>query len=185
MTLFEYLMVLVSIIVGLGMTQALRGLSKIARSGSRYLPVTLWVCTLLYYHLQVWWGLWDNNVVETWNQAYFALIVLIPCFLFGATELLVPMGATADTDWKAHYFSVRRWFFAMLIVFICLAILDSRILLGVPLTHPYRVVQVLALGLMVVGWLSDRPRLQAWIPISNLAVILVGQALFRLFPGLT
>ncbi len=43
---FEYLMVMVSIILGLGTTQTLRGLSKMARSPTRFLPATLWVIGL-------------------------------------------------------------------------------------------------------------------------------------------
>ncbi len=84
-------MVMVSIVLGLGVTQALRGFSKIARSSTGFLPLTIWATTLFYLHIQVWWALWDLTAVETWNQLYFSLIILVPCSLFGATELLLPL----------------------------------------------------------------------------------------------
>ena len=183
MTLFEYLMVLVSIILGLGMTQTLRGLSKIARSDAPYLPLTLWAALLVYLYVQVWWALWDLHAVESWNQGYFTFVVLIPCSMFAATELLMPMGTTADTDWRAHYLKVRRWFYAMIIVFTLLATIETRVLLGVPLMHPYRIMQLSMLTLLVVGFTSANQRIQLWIPGLAILNIITGQVLFRLLPG--
>ena len=184
MTIFEYLMVFVSIILGLGMTQALRGLSKIARSDTPYSAVTLWAALLVYLHVQVWWALWDLHVIESWNQGYFTFIVLIPCSMFAATELLVPMGTTADTDWRSHYFKVRRWFYAAMIVFTFLATVETYVLLSVPLTHPYRIMQVVMLTLLAVGFASPNPRVQPWIPGLAIVNLAAGQVIFRLLPGL-
>lgn len=184
MSIFEYLMVLVSIIMGLGLTQALRGLSKIARSDTRCLPLTLWAGILVYLYVQAWWAFWDLNGVATWNQGYFTLLVLIPCIMFGATELLLPMGKTAETNWHAHFFKVRRWFFGMMFMFSSLATLQTFVLLGVPLAHPYRVIQVAILSLHVIGFTVASPRVHRWLPIFAIAIILAGQLLFRLVPGL-
>jgi len=67
--------------------------------------------------------------------------------MFAATELLMPMGTTADTDWRAHYFKVRRWFYAMMIVFTLLATIETRVLLDVPLTHTHRITHPSTLAL--------------------------------------
>ena len=184
MTIFEYLMVLVSIILGLGMTQALRGLSKIARSDAPYRALTLWVIVLIYLYMQVWWALWDLNEIAVWTQVYFSLIVFIPCAMFAATELLVPMGTTSETDWQAHFFKVRGWFFAAMLVFTVLATLETRILLGVPLTHPYRLMQVSVMVLEIIGFVTSNPRVHAWLPALVIAILFAGQAFFRLLPGL-
>ena len=42
MEIFEYLMVMVAIILGIGVTQALRGLSKIACGSKPFVAVTIW-----------------------------------------------------------------------------------------------------------------------------------------------
>jgi hypothetical protein len=184
MSMFEYLMVLVSIVMGLGITQVLRGLSKIARSRSAYSALTLWALLLFYLHVQVWWALWDLNEVAAWNQFYFTLIVLIPCSLFGATELLLPMGATPETNWRTHFFSVRRWFFALMIAFTVIATLETRILLGVPMSHPYRLMQFAILTLLAIGLVSGNQRIQPWLAGGAIGVAVSGQILFRLLPGL-
>ena len=147
-------MVMVSIVLGLGVTQALRGFSKIARSSSTFLPLTIWATTLFYLHIQVWWALWDLTAVGTWNQLYFSLIIAIPCSLFGATELLLPLGSNPDTDWQSHFFSVRKWFIGVICVFTVLATLETYILLNVPLTHPYRIVQLIVLAAAATGFFA-------------------------------
>jgi hypothetical protein len=185
MTHYEYLMVMVSIILGLGATQALRGLSKIARSHSRFLPATLWVTGLFYLHIQVWWGFWDMASVPSWTQLSYYLIIFLPCSLFAATELLVPIGAGADTDWKAHFFSVQKWFLGALITFQLVAILANHVLMGVPLTHPYRILQGTIALVMTVGLFTASVRVHAWIAGTFLALLLIGQVLFRLTPGLS
>ena len=96
--IFEYVMVMVSIILGLGVTQILRGLSKIARGEHPSSIVTTWAALLFTLHLQVWWALWDLHQVAQWTQVYFFFVVAIPCSLFAMTELLLPMGSVPETD---------------------------------------------------------------------------------------
>jgi len=184
MEIFEYLMVMVAIILGIGVTQALRGLSKIARGSKPFTAVTIWASTLFYLHIQVWWALWDLTAVETWNQAYFYYVVSIPCALFAATELLLPLGSSPETDWQSHFFSVRKWFFGVLVFFITIAILESHVLLGSPLTHPYRLFQVVTLSAVVAGLMTKNPRAHVWISVTFIFSSLAAQALFRLLPGL-
>jgi hypothetical protein len=184
MEIFEYLMVMVAIILGLGVTQTLRGLSKIARGSKSFIAVTIWALTLFYLHIQVWWALWDLTAVETWNQAYFYYVVSIPCALFSATELLLPLGSSSETDWQSHFFSVRKWFFGILVFFVIISILESRILLSIPLIHPYRLFQVVVLSVVVTGLMTKSPRAHVWISATFIISSLAAQALFRLLPGL-
>lgn len=184
MEIFEYLMVMVAIILGLGVTQTLRGLSKIARGSKPFIAVTIWALTLFYLHIQVWWALWDLKAVEIWNQVNYYYVVSIPCTLFAATELLLPLGSSPETDWQSHFFSVRKWFFGILVFFVIITILESRVLLSTPLTHPYRLFQVVTLSAVVTGLVTKSPRAHVWISATVIFSALAAQALFRLFPGL-
>ena len=185
MDLFEYLMVMVSIVLGLGVTQALRGLGKLARSPSSFLPMTIWAITLFYLHIQVWWGLWDLANVESWNQLSFFLVIALPCSLFAAIELLMPLGSEADTDWESHYFDVRNWFLGAVCMFSIVAVLTSYILNDVPLTHPYRIVQGIVTVAAIIGFFTQSKIAHTWISSIYLGVLLTGQILFRLAPGLS
>ena len=54
---------------------------------------------------------------------------------------LFPMATTAETDWEAHYDSVRVWFLGTLATLSSIAMLETWLFLAVPLTHAYRIVQ--------------------------------------------
>jgi hypothetical protein len=184
MSIFEYLMVMVSIILGLSITQILRGLSKIARSQTRSVAVTIYGVFLFGLHVQVWWALWDLNVVPEWNFVYFLLLISVPSGLFASTELLFPMATTAETNWNTHYESVRKWFLSVLALWTVLAMLETRIFIGVPLTHPYRIMQLSILSLIIAGIFLPGRRAQMWIAGGLLCLLVAGQLVFRLLPGL-
>ena len=185
MDIFEYLMVMISIMLGLGATQALRGFSKIAQSSRSFLPLTMWAAVLFYLYLQVWWALWDLNAVAVWNQFHFYLLVAIPCTLFAATELLLPLASSANTDWQSHFFSVRKWFFGVLFVFSVIATLETYVFLNVSLTHPYRVMQVALAAVVVTGFFVKNAKTHVWLSVIYFCGLLVGQFLFRFLPGLS
>ncbi len=185
MTIFEYLMVMVSIMLGIGVTQTLRGISKIVQSPQAFLPLTLWALIFFVLYLQVWWALWDLNTVPDWNQFYFYLLVTIPCSLFAATELLLPQTSSAKTDWRAHFFSIRKWFFGVFFVFAILSAAQTYILLDVPLTHPYRALQGLVIATIVAGYFVENARAHVWLSAIVISSVLVGQVLFRFLPGLS
>ena len=185
MTIFEYLMVMVSIILGLSITQVLRGLSKIARSPQRSAVVTIYGVFLFGLHVQTWWALWDLTVVPEWNFLFFLLLISIPSVLFATTELLFPMATTAETNWNTHYDSVRKWFLSVLALWTALAIVETRIFIGVPLTHPYRIFQVSILSLIVASIFLPGKRAQTWVASGVLFLLVAGQLVFRLLPGLT
>ena len=184
MTIFEYLMVMVSIILGLSITQVLRGLSKVARSPQRSVVVAIHGVFLFGLHVQTWWALWDLSVVPEWNFLLFILLISIPSVLFATTETLFPMATTAETDWNLHYDTIRKLFLSILASWTFLAMLETRIFLGIPLTHPYRIVQGSILGLIIAGMFLPTRRAQNWIAGAMLCLLIGGQLVFRLVPGL-
>ncbi len=183
MTIFEYLMVLVSIVLALGLTQVLRGFSKLVRAERRYAPVALWGVALFLVHAQVWWELWDTRQVSDWSQLGFLYILLIPCALFAATELLLPSTSSPNIDWRTHFFEVRIWFYGAYFAFHLLATSFTWLLLDVPLTHPYRGAQAAMTSIHLVGMFTTRPAAHVWLAVSYIVVVVVSQAFFRLFPS--
>ena len=126
----------------------------------------------------------DMADVAGWTQLTYYIIVLLPCALFAAIELLMPIGAGAETDWEKHYFSIRPWFFGVLITFQTVATLASYIIGDVPLTHPYRIIQVGVIAVASVGLFTSRPRAHIWISGAYMTTMLVGQFLYRMGPKL-
>ena len=175
---------MVSIIQGLGITLALRGISRLIRSPRREPVVLLWAVFLVFLYLQNWWAFWDMAAVDNWNIIKFLFISLYVCTMYAMTELMLPMASSPDTDWLAHFHSIRKWFFGMIAVLALLGITLNWYISGVPLVHPYRIMQLTILSLGIIGWFTPNMVVHRWIAVLFMLVLFGGQALFRLWPGL-
>ena len=183
MTVFEYLMVMTSIILAIALTQLLRGLTDLWSSDRRYVPHTAWVVIMILNILQIWWGYWDLHEGVVWTAITFLYVLLLPALLFLATNVLLPFRRSDDMDWQTHFYSARRQFFLLLTVFYLAAILISWAAIGLSLLHPYRAWQTSLVLCGVVGLFTDNRTVHRWLPVVYILVLTTSQALYRLQPG--
>ena len=118
MGLFDYLMVMVSVILAISLAQVLRVAGAILRGEADYPPVSLWALILLLVHLQIWWVFWDLRSFSDWNQFSFVFVALIPCALFAATEILFPIDISRTHKWNAHFVAVVPRFYLAFAAFL-------------------------------------------------------------------
>jgi hypothetical protein len=117
-TPFEHLAVLVSIIVGLGITQLLSGVHRLAQARGRvrlyWLPL-VWVALLFVSQVEWWWGVFAMRSTTAWNFFYFLFVLCSPVALFMASAFVLPeIAPHGEYDLREHYYSSRVWFFAVL-----------------------------------------------------------------------
>jgi hypothetical protein len=128
MSLFEYLSVFLSVIMGLGVTHILAGLSKTIhyrRSLKLFWVHTLWAINILIYIVIIWWGMfwWSKQV--NWSFFEFLLLLLYAIALFLAASLLFPWDLSRDFDFEVHFNETRVWFFAVFSFAWCLDIPET------------------------------------------------------------
>lgn len=118
MTAFEYLAVLISIVLGLGATELLAGVQRLAHARDRvrfhWLPLT-WAGLVFVALVQWWWAAFGLRHQADWNFFSFLLILLVPVLLYLAAALVLP--AEKPDGWydlRAHYFGMHRLFFAVI-----------------------------------------------------------------------
>ena len=119
MTVFEYLGVILSVIMGLGLTHILAGLSKTIHHRNSVKPYwvhTLWTFNTLIYIIIIWWGMfwWSNQ--QDWSFFQFLLLILYAIVLFLLASLLYPWDLPTDFDFETHFFDTRPWFFSVLAI---------------------------------------------------------------------
>ncbi len=118
MQLFEFLMVLMSIIVGLGMAALLTGVANLLRARretSYYWVHAMGVATVFLALTQVWWESWSLRTAPEWTYVGLLLMLASPTCLFLMAHLLFPedRGAAEATDFEAYYFDVARVVFLL------------------------------------------------------------------------
>lgn len=131
---FAHLSVLISIVLGLGLTNLLMGLARVIQMRARvtiYWPTLVWAFTLLLVHVQTWWSMFSLRTVETWTFQAFAVTLTQPILLFFLSALALPdFDRDEALDLRANYFAQKRWFFGMLLALVFVSLLRNVLLKG-------------------------------------------------------
>jgi len=132
MSLFEFLMVLVSMIIGLGIAEILTGVARQIRcrgSTHGYWVHSVLVGTIFVALLQQWWEIWGLRVVPEWSFSGLVMMLSGPVGLFLIAHLLFPEPMHA-ANFKNYYDGDMRpiWWLAALTV--ALATLFRPLIIG-------------------------------------------------------
>ena len=120
MSLFEFLMVLLSIIVGLGLSEVLTGFARVLRQGRANefcIAHAAVVFTIAVALLQIFWESWSLREHTSWTFTGAALMLGGPILLHLLAHVLFP-GDDEKTSLREYYFSKTRliWSLALLAV---------------------------------------------------------------------
>lgn len=117
---FEYVTVLISIILGLGITQILTGIADLIHKSDRvkvYWPHLIWILFVLLLQIQEWWVTYELKPYQPWRLPTFLFIMAYPVNLFVLARILFPYTLKGkNIDLKAFYFSHYRKIFLMAII---------------------------------------------------------------------
>ncbi len=159
---FEYLSVLVSIILGLGITQLLAGFGRwLEQRGTMrvYGPAIAWAASLMLVHVQMWWSMFGMRYWgEDWNFLQFSVVLLQPAILYLLTILAFPGPASAELDLRTNYFAHRRWFFGLFLTMLVVSVIKDLARTG-SLPEPANLVfHAVFFAMGAVAFVSDRDR---------------------------
>ena len=133
---FSYLSVLLSIILGLAVTQILKGFRAILLSRTRvriYWPVIGWAILLLLVNFQSWWAMFGMRARHDWTFPQFGIVLLQTIILYMLAGLVFPdLFGDHIVDLKENFYAHRGWFFsfalANLVVSLCKdLVLDGKL----------------------------------------------------------
>ena len=124
MTTFEYVMVLVSIIIALAIAHLLNALSA---SFHRYRghgePIKLdavyllWIGFVLIWLVSFWWWEFKFQVIQIeWSYGLYLFIISYSFILFMLATILVPHRMQGVTDSYTYFMEGRKWFFGTLLL---------------------------------------------------------------------
>jgi hypothetical protein len=115
MSSFEYVMVIVSIIMGLGITSLLKGTVVAMRRESPFKPGLLhglWVVNVLVQHVLLWSLRWDGVRREEWPGFVLFVFLLLPITYYALAELLFP-DEGRQIELTDYFIQNRKPFFSL------------------------------------------------------------------------
>lgn len=132
---FEYVMALISIVVGLGLTHILSALGvAIHRLRGHGPPIKpepiylIWVLTILMLLVSFWW--WEFKLQETeiaWSFPVYLFLIAYAITFYLVAVILVPERMEGVEDSFAYFLSIRHWFLGMLLANQMIDIYDTAL----------------------------------------------------------
>lgn len=175
MGLFEFLMVLVSIVIGLGVTEILSGWANLlrVREGVRF----YWIHVLLqlgvfFALLQQWWEFWD--LADVHELTFLAVLVVLapPILLFLIAHLLFPAEAE-NADLEDYYYSQSPLLWGLVLGVVVAGTFLPPAVFGYSLFHPANLSGIPMVGFGLILSLSTNPRVHSiLVPLVFLATLL-------------
>lgn len=182
----EYLSVLVSIVLGLGLSHLLSGVGRliVERHRVRFYWVSVaQLCIVFLATVQFWWSTFGYGEEVENNFFAFLFFLLAPIFLYLMAALVVP-GLEGESEeavsLKEHYYAVRPWFFGLSALLVAVSGARSVFIQGDPFLHEDRAFEAFFIATSLLAATVARERVQEAVTV----VTLVGFVVMVVFAGL-
>src|SRR3954453_8074690 len=183
----EYLSVLVSIIVGLGMSQVLSGVANLLVDRRRVRFYWVWAVAVVMVFLanvQFWWSTFSVGDAVATNFFSFVYFLLTPIALYLSAVVIVPdFEGEGEIDLKRHFYANRALYFGLLAVVPLLSASRSILISGDPLFAPERPFEALFVVLLASGALVAREGYQKTLVVALVALFVAFIVVAGLQPG--
>ena len=128
MNMFEYVMVLASIIIGLGLANLLQGVATIAQHPTRKKPYWVHLVWVAYaFILTVFWWWWEFafHNARGWTFELYLFVLGYAFVMYLICALVFPSDIDEYRDFKDYFYARRAWFFGLQLVYLSIDFLDS------------------------------------------------------------
>lgn len=183
---YQHLVVVMSIVLGLSVTQLLKGLAQIYRTHNRIRPYwlhTAWAVFLVVFSLMLWWLFWSYRSIEDWSFVRFVLYLSPMILFYFLTSIVISDPSDPVTSYKEYFFATRVGFFGTFAAVVLLAHVAGVVVRQLPALDPSDGFRAALIVLSVIGMRSTDERVHAVIFVSCAAVIVSFIAFFHLRLG--
>jgi hypothetical protein len=116
--LFEFLMILISIVLGLGVTEVLAGLGRLlrARASVRWYWIHVFFQLGIFLAiLQLWWESWSFRLISEVTFPQSVILLLGPIMVFLIAHLLYPESGSG-ADLREYYFEQHALLWGLVVL---------------------------------------------------------------------
>jgi hypothetical protein len=169
--MFEYVVVLTGVVIGLALTHLMQGLARMIEHPGRARVWWVHIAWVVYMFVStVFWWWWEYSLRNTgaWTFQLYIFVIGYAFLLYLICAVLVPSDIAPFDDFKSYFMARRRWFFGLLIAWLGIDVIDTWTkgpahfaALGIE----YPIAQVGLALLCLIGLVSARERVQiiVWV----------------------
>lgn len=176
MSEFEFISVLISIVVGLGIAQLLRGVAQAVHERAQA-PIDsvhmVWTAAVFLNLVLNWWVLFSWRSHEVWSFTLFLSLIIWSVALYLPVVFLYPPHKPPSEAWAVVYGNNRQWFLGAFAAFAAADVWVTALRGGLfdpPIYLPFVAHYFV---LWVVGMFVASPRYQkflGWYTLLSLAL---------------
>ena len=125
---FKYISTLLSIIIGLGITHLLVGVSRLVYNPKKvriYWIHLVWTISIFVYMVFFWWFEFKLSLIEEWTFQLYLFVIFYSVLLFLAAVINMPF--YFPDDLKEYYYTSRKWFFGVFIGINVIDLIDTLV----------------------------------------------------------
>ncbi len=163
MDLFEFILIITSVIYAMALAQILSGVSRLAQTDATirwYSPHTIWITILFVWIALVWWSVWEFRSIE-WTFPSYLYMLIAPTLVFFTCSLLIPQGlGKHELDLESHFIRIRRPFLGSFAFATFAAVIDGSVLADEPIWFPTRIGHAALIISVLVGLCTDNKLVQ-------------------------
>ena len=178
MTPFEYVSVLLSVVVSLALAHLLIGITRIIKAGvSRWsTPMVGWIGFMIFLCIDYWFSVWAARNDPVWSLGFVCFLLMVSAVLFVSCWLIVPeIEVKEPADLATHYAAIRRKFLIGLLAYVVLGQLANLGLAGFQ-SMTIKMLGLTQLGLIGTAWVFESPRVQLFV-VAAMYVLMAWYAL--------
>ncbi len=161
MTTFEYVSVILTVVVSLAFAHLLTGVVRLlhARGVKFSLVYAGWIGLLIFWCVDYWFSTWQLRGADVWSLGFVVFLVLMATVLYIACGFAVPAEAELKdgADLAALHDANRRRFLGALFVYQVLSIFGNLAIAGMQSASLVNIGQIAIIG---AAWLWPDRRLQ-------------------------
>jgi hypothetical protein len=186
MSIFEYVTVAISIIIGLALSRLLSAGIDLFRHRAQIRSIGIpivWAIDIFWLMIVLWWQIFGiSQLVTEWVVIDFFLGISLVVALFVASSLVLPKNYTGeDVDLYDYYSADGRWGVAAYTIFFLIVVPFNFRLFGSP------VISIPTLWIVVLvgtsfGAFLNRSKRQAWVLTLVFVTVHICNIAYVLFP---
>ena len=177
MDFFNYVMVLSSVIIGLGITHLLQGVAGIIQHPRRepvYWVHLVWVAAIFLRTVFWWWTEFQLSQTAEWSFGLYCFVLVYAVLIYLSCALLFPGDLVGYDGFRDYFHSRRGWFFGVALVSLVVDLADT-LLKGLDHFHSlgrgYPVSTTVLAGLFVTAMITRNERFHAGLAVGALGFL--------------
>ena len=177
MSRFEYLSVLISLVIALGISDSVSTWGRLLRVRERvhfYWLNIFWTIFVVIMMVQFWWGFWEFRVVEAWSlPGLLAVVAESLVLVLAGMSLLPDPDLSGAIDLRTHYFANCRLFFTLGAILLLMLTVVDALVGGQPFVHPENAVRLPAVILVAMAAFFPNEKFHMAFTLLSVALFIV------------